>query len=166
MPGTDLVLAGRKMMVKNKLRKFFNREGKRCSLRDWLSINKILPINESIIGDRLKITLDHHGEFDANIPDLYCNIFRVHIWNLLDWGSMGSSWKKEPFDVKNGFHTYNEALERYEVVRKELSEKRPTDLVTNKHCQTITSDDDISDYGEPEVPKDMPKTKSKNVGSW
>ncbi|MGZ8173000.1 hypothetical protein [Methylobacter sp.] len=108
----------------------------------------------------VRLSLNWAGVIFSNrVPDEHCLIYRVVIEN-----NVNGRWIPEPYNMVNNYRFLKNAEERFSVLnhqfRAQYGPGTPGKVLIKE------SKEDITDYGEPAVKKDVPKTKSKNSGAW
>ena len=119
------------------------------------SYSKLL---ECEFDNRVKLSLHWCGKFNVEVPDSHCSIFEIIIQN-----KTGTTWGKEPSEKDMFFFKKEEALLRFAALNKEFHDRYGNE---RDNIESHVLESDIDDFGEPEVPKDIPATKSKNMGCW
>lgn len=152
--------------------KYFNAQGERVNFsthKQLVAQGEEYSVLKRVEYDGIRLSIVWRGIFDATIPDEHCAIYQIVIHNRVST-PMGSfdKWIAEPGDPKlDRFAHYDRALIRFDSVRGFLDSKRGAGVELGEtKARAEEQVDDIEDYGEPEVPKDQPKTKSKNLGMW
>lgn len=145
--------------------KYFDKNGKKISkslFLDRLNLGESYSnLRQMILGDgKIRIAVEWWGgPFDTDTPDEHCNFYLVWVRNLVN-----GKWFSEPLSAKDRFNDFIAAEKRWLQLAHDYGIKHGEGIMSSTQAQTVI--DDLEDYGEPEVPKDIPKTKSAKLGMW
>lgn len=108
---------------------------------------------------KIVLSIDWVGIFEDIVPKCHCGIFRVNISDMID-GKLVT----EPIQGSRCFSTISSAKDKFNFMRADMAAKFGV-WVCDENGNDVEVND-IDDFGEVEVPKDQPKTKSRNLGCW
>lgn len=147
---------------------FFDKEGKKISQNKYAELLELgesySVIEEVVFEDDLEIPLTRiRIEWVGKHPDIVPLGLETpfHI-TMHNW--VGGKWVREPITSRlSQFHKLETAETFFDGEVERLSLRFKTAEV-----KSLTTDDkdDLEDYGEEVVPKDIPRTKSSKLGAW
>ena len=145
--------------------KYIDNQGRKITSRQYLHVHSLgkaySQLKELDFDGSARLSIDWEGSFDGAIPDYLLTPFRVNV----AMKSVTGKFITEPCPHDMRFRTLKAAMTMFEVVSDELEAKFGMGLNT-AFPLFKGKEDDIADFGEADVPKDQPRTKSKNLGCW